>query len=91
MKITNIELDKPINDYIIDKKIKYYEQYRQSPTVLIISYPLFNWLKTACLDNLKYGVGSFKESILLETKFGLGNFEGLEIVKTYKDNIIEVY
>ena len=67
MKITN---------KIINKIVRYYEEYNVNPTVLIISRELFNILK----KEVEYV--AFKNR---------DKFQGLHIIETIKKNRIEIY
>jgi len=88
MKITSIELEKDIDDKIREDICNYYEKYCKRPSTLIISKPLFNWLKRTLMEKAKYAnTGAWKEELNCQ----IMTFEGLTIVTTLKDNIIEVF
>jgi len=85
MKITSIELETDIDIYIREKIINYHKKYHCKPKVIILSKPLLNWFKKIIFDKyyfLDYGTQLPDNNI---------TFEGINIIETFKDNIIEVY
>jgi len=82
IKKENIEV------YILKSIAKYYEKYGERPTVLIITKSLLSWLKIVLLDKKKY---SNQWTWGNEINVKLTKFENLEIISTFREEVIEVY
>jgi len=88
MRITSIELDKDMDYHIRDMIKEYHQKYLRRPTTIIISKPLMEWLQKVLMDKCKYqNQDAWKE----ELNCKLMTFEGLKIIETMRENIIEVY
>lgn len=88
MKITSIKLEQDIDDKLRTDITKYHERFAIKPTTIIISKPLADWLKHTLMEKAKYAnTAAWKE----ELNCRLMTFEGLNIIETLKENVIEIF
>ena len=90
MKITSIELEEDIDVHLRSLITSFTERYGKRPDCIILSRPLLGWLSEVCQKKaflLNNTIGVLKAEQIL----GLKEFEGMQLITTARDNIIEVY
>lgn len=86
MKITIFEIEKDIDEKIIEDIADYYDKFGRRPTTIIISKPLMDWLKKTLISK-----SSYSDSWRHELNCDIKTFDGLNIIETLKQNVIEVF